>query len=501
MNNHRPILLIVDDDPTGREAIRSVLMNQDMDLFFATNGLEALEMAGQLQPDLILLDVMMPELDGFEVCRRLRADPLLAEVPVVMVTTLDDRESRLEGIQAGADDFISKPIDRAELRVRVRTITRLNRYRLLINERAQLERQVQRLTALRTIGLAVSGCLDLQIILSMLLQQISEQLNVNACDILLYDPEQRTFTLQASRGFMHDNQQRTQLNLNNPQTDDALFKQSVITWAPQSEPAPTFLQLDLLHGEIFNEYCAVPLIANDQLVGLLEIFQRSTLDSDPNWMAFLQALCEQGAIAILNARLYGDLQHSNQIVTDAYDRTIEGWSRVLEFRDRETEGHSVRVTNMTIRMAEALGLDSEEQVHIRRGALLHDIGKLSIPDSILLKAGPLTDEEWGIMRKHPVYAYDLLLPIDYLRPALDIPHYHHERWDGTGYPCRLKGKDIPLPARMFAMIDVWDALSSDRPYRAAWSLEQVKEYLKAQSGTHFDPELITIFLDLLNKNA
>ena len=185
MNNHKPILLIVDDDPTGREAIRSVLMNQDMDLYFATNGLEALQMASQLQPDLILLDVMMPEMDGFEVCRRLRADPLLAEVPVVMVTTLDDRESRLEGIQAGADDFISKPIDRAELRVRVRTITRLNRYRLLINERAQLERQVQRLTALRTIGLAVSGCLDLQIILSMLLQQISELLNVNACDIML----------------------------------------------------------------------------------------------------------------------------------------------------------------------------------------------------------------------------------------------------------------------------------------------------------------------------
>jgi putative nucleotidyltransferase with HDIG domain len=194
--------------------------------------------------------------------------------------------------------------------------------------------------------------------------------------------------------------------------------------------------------------------------------------------------------------LVKDVQRVNAELSLAYDSTIEGWSRALDLRDKETEGHSQRVTEMTLQLARAMGVSEEELIHIRRGALLHDIGKMGVPDQILLKPDKLTDDEWVIMRKHPVYAYELLTPIPYLRPALDIPHCHHEKWDGTGYPRGLKGEQIPFAARLFALIDVVDALRSDRPYRKGWPEERVIEHIRAQSGTHFDPRVVEAFLQL-----
>ncbi|MBI5830562.1 MAG: HD-GYP domain-containing protein [Chloroflexi bacterium] len=213
-------------------------------------------------------------------------------------------------------------------------------------------------------------------------------------------------------------------------------------------------------------------------------------------MNFLETLAGQAAIAIDNIALFDGLQSSNAQLTLAYDATIEGWSKALDLRDKETEGHTLRVTEMALQLARAMGMSAEELAHVRRGALLHDIGKMGVPDSILLKPDKLTDEEWVIMRKHPVYAYELLLPINYLRPALDIPYCHHEKWDGTGYPRGLKGEDIPLAARLFAVADVWDALRSDRPYRQAWLEEKVIEHTRAGSGSHFDPQVVEAFLGL-----
>jgi putative two-component system response regulator len=320
-------ILVADDEPVAREVITNYLSRDGHQLHTATNGIECLRMAQEILPDLILLDVMMPTMDGLETCRRLRADPLLAEVPVLIISTLDDRSSRLAGIEAGADDFLTKPIDSLELRVRVQSIVRLNRYRKLHESRREIESAYN---ALRS----------------------------------------------------------------------------------------------------------------------------------------------------------------------AYDTTIAGWSRALDLRDQETEGHSQRVTEMTVRMAHALGLPESEIVQVRRGALLHDVGKLGIPDAILHKPGKLTDEEWVVMRKHPEYAYEWLHPIEYLRPALDIPYCHHEKWDGSGYPRKLKGTAIPLAARIFAFADVWDALRSDRPYRAGWPVDQVRDHIAGLAGNHFDPDLTPIFLAL-----
>jgi len=328
MDDMRNIILIVDDEPAGRETLESILEPEGYYLVLAENGYQAIEQAKAIQPDVILLDVMMPGMNGFEVCRRIRSEKGLAEVPILFLTALDDRQSLLNGLEAGADDFISKPFDRYELRARLLGITRLNRYRKLMVERKNLEE------------------------------------------------------------------------------------------------------------------------AHKQLLS-------------------------------------------------AYDETIEGWSRAMDLRDKETEGHSQRVTDLTMKLASTFGISKEEMVHVRRGALLHDMGKLGIPDSILLKSSQLADEEWAFMRQHPQLAYDMLYPIEYLRPALDIPYCHHEKWDGTGYPRGLQGEQIPLVARIFAVVDVWDALTSDRPYRKAWEQEKVFKHIKEQSGKHFDPLVVNAFLEII----
>lgn len=321
------LVLIVDDEYAGRETLQSILEGEDYRLEMAENGPQAIEKARQLQPDVILLDVMMPGMTGFEVCERIRRDPQIAEIPIIVLTALDDRDSLLTALQAGADDFISKPFDRYELRARLLGITRLNRYKKLLEERNKLEEA--------------------------------------------------------------------------------------------------------------------------------------------------------------NARLLA-----------AYEATIAGWSRAMDLRDRETEGHSQRVAELTVELAQAMGMSAEDIVHLRRGALLHDMGKIGIPDAILHKPTLLTEEEWTVMRTHPQLAYDMLHHIEYLHPALAIPYNHHEKWDGSGYPRGLKGEEIPLAARLFAIIDVWDALTSDRSYRPAWSEANARNYLREQSGKHFDPQVVELFFKI-----
>ena len=241
-------------------------------------------------------------------------------------------------------------------------------------------------------------------------------------------------------------------------------------------------------------YFGVPLIAKGELKGVLEIFHRSPLEVEEEWKSFLDVLARQAAIAIDNATLFRELQMTNTELKLAYDTTLEGWANALELRDHDTEGHSRRVAEMTIRLARMMGIKEQEITHIQRGAMLHDIGKVGIPDRILSKPGPLTDEEWSLMKQHPVFARKLLSKIPYLQKALEIPYSHHERWDGSGYPEGLAGERIPLAARIFAVVDVWDALTSDRPYRPAWSEEKTLSYIRGQSGVHFDPQVVEAFL-------
>ena len=232
-------------------------------------------------------------------------------------------------------------------------------------------------------------------------------------------------------------------------------------------------------------------------MGVLELFHRAPHETDLEWQKFLEAIATQAATAIDNARLFENLQRTNAELMLAYDTTLEGWSRALELHDRTTPEHTDRVADMATRLARELGVSDFDEIHIRRGAILHDIGKMGIPEEILKKDGPLTEEEWEIMRCHPTYAYDLLSPISYLRPALDIPYCHHERWDGKGYPVGLKGDQIPLAARIFSVVDVWDSMLSNRPYREALSEESVLAYIESNAGTQFDPIAVDAFMNLV----
>lgn len=211
---------------------------------------------------------------------------------------------------------------------------------------------------------------------------------------------------------------------------------------------------------------------------------------------FLVAIAGQASIAIEDAKLFTNLATSKAELEDTYDRTLEGWVTALDLRDNETAGHTRRVSEMTLGLAKAVGVSEDELGHYWRGALLHDVGKMAIPDEILLKPGALTDQEWAEMKKHPYYAYEWLKNLGYLRKALDIPYAHHEKWDGSGYPQGLKQKNIPLGARIFAVADVYDALTSDRPYRKAWTREKTLKYIADESGKHFDPEIVAAFLAL-----
>lgn len=360
----------------------------------------------------------------------------------------------------------------------------------------KIQKQLKRISALREIDMAITASLDIRVTFNVFLEQLLDKLNVDAASILIIDPKTPILRYVASRGFRTTALHHTKLRLGKGHAGRAALERRIIDIPDLHEDPNDFVRSPLLAEESFISYYAAPLIAKGHVKGVLELFHRSRIESDQEWLDFLDALASQAAIAIDNAGLFDELQRSNIELVLAYDETLEGWSKALDMRDTGTEGHTQRVTDMTLRLAREMGVKEDELVHVRRGALLHDIGKMGIPDNILLKPGPLNDEEWEIMRKHPVYAYEMLLPISYLRSALDIPYCHHEKWDGTGYPRGLKEKYIPLAARIFAVVDVWDALNSERPYRPAWPEEKVKEYIREKAGKHFEPRIVDVFLKM-----
>ncbi len=359
----------------------------------------------------------------------------------------------------------------------------------------QTERRLQQLTALSNIDRVISSTADIHLSLGLLLEHVTTQLNVDATDVLLFNPALQILDYSIGRGFHSKSFEQTRLRLGEGYAGRAVLKREIV-YVPDLAGVhdnPSFEKVAA--EEQFVSYYGVPLIARGQVKGVLEIFQRSPLEPDKEWLDFLNSLMGQAAIAIDSNMQFESLQRSNSELRQAYDETIEGWSRALDLRDNETEGHTQRVTEMTVALARETGFSETELVQVRWGSLLHDIGKMGVPDRILLKAGPLTEEEWVVMKKHPTQAYEMISPIRYLRGAQDIPYCHHEKWDGSGYPRGLKGEQIPLAARIFAIVDVWDALCSDRPYCSAWPDEKVREYIQAGSGTHFDPYFVEVFLN------
>ena len=363
-----------------------------------------------------------------------------------------------------------------------------------------LERRLERIASRRHIDINITASLDLYATtLDVVLGQVRAQLRVDAAAVLSSQPGSDALEYLAKTGFRSPEYLPSEPLWFGPagrtvRTGNALPVMDL-------RGIPEVFATPFVRREGFIAYGAVPLIAKGEIKGVLELFHRDSLAPDDDWLDFLETVAGQVAVAIDNATLFENLQRSNRNLIDTYDATIESWARLLDLRDQETEGHSRRVAEMSLRLAQTRGIGRSDMVPMRRGALLHDIGKMAVPDSILLKPGSLTDEERRIMRLHPEYAYEMLSPIEFLRPALDIPYCHHEKWDGSGYPRGLQGENIPLVARIFAIVDVWDALRSDRPYRTGWPNEKVEQYIKAHSGTHFDPDITPKFLDLLRDES
>ncbi|MCS7259838.1 MAG: HD domain-containing protein [Anaerolineae bacterium] len=363
----------------------------------------------------------------------------------------------------------------------------------------EAQRQLQRLRVIHNFETKLITTIEVESIIQTLLDQAVSQLEAVAVNIWLYESDAQKLRHMAGRGFAVPPAERSVLHLGEGYPGRAALERQIVTMV--RSPSEWF---HAPQGLIYDRpiaYYGIPLLARDQLRGVLELFTHHSWKVDPEYLHFLDTLASQAAMALDNAQLFRDLQQAHQELIAAYDATLESWVRTLDLRDHETEGHTQRVANITVALARLMGIEEPALTHVRRGALLHDIGKIAIPDSILLKPGPLTEEEQRIMRKHPEYAYELLSRFAFLRPALDIPYCHHERWDGTGYPRGLKGEEIPLAARIFAVVDVWDALRSDRPYRAALSWEQAYTLIKGQTGTHFDPEVVRVFLEWLDRHA
>jgi PAS domain S-box-containing protein len=367
------------------------------------------------------------------------------------------------------------------------------------NAEAHIQRQLQKLRALRTVDMAIASSLDLRLTLAVLMDHLVAQLAVDAADVLLFRHSNQELEYGDGRGFGTQYVERVRLRVGEGLAGLAAAKRETVRVSNLMLPEHAATTPKWFRTENFITYIGTPLVAKNQVKGILEIYQRQSFEPDDEWLNFFETLAGQAAIAIDNAELFENLQQANEDLVKAYDSTLEGWVRALDLRDKETENHTQRVAEITLRLAGALGVSQEDLKQVRRGALLHDIGKIGIPDRILLKEGPLNEAEWNQVRMHPKYAYEWLSPIEYLRPALDIPYSHHEKWDGTGYPQGLKGEQIPLAARIFAVVDVWDALTNDRPYRRAWERNKVIDYIKFLSGSHFDSRIAGVFLKMVEE--
>lgn len=385
-------------------------------------------------------------------------------------------------------DFFTEDDERLMMTIAGQMANAIERFRLF---QAESNRRREAETLIEAIS-ALSTSLELERVLEIILDSLEKVVPFDSASIFLLEGDHLRIML--ARGLPNADEIISQTF----PADDPLFSETLrnghLLILEDASQDPRFRQWG--GTSYVRGWMAVPLIARGEVIGYITLDSRKPAAYSKEQAKLARAFVNQAAIAIQNARLFEGIQKSLRELNEAYETTIEGWSRALDLRDRETEGHTLRVTALTLKLAEAMGFSEEERVHIRRGALLHDMGKLAVPDRILLKPDRLTDDEWEVMRLHPLYAYDMLAPIEYLRPALDIPYAHHERWDGSGYPRGLKGEEIPLVARIFAVVDVWDALTSNRPYRPAWNQQATLEYIKKNAGTLFDPQVVEIFLKL-----
>jgi HD-GYP domain-containing protein (c-di-GMP phosphodiesterase class II) len=356
------------------------------------------------------------------------------------------------------------------------------------------------LQTIRSVERAITSSMDLSVTLNLFLDYVTGQFHADAASVLLMDAHGREMTMAASRGFHISNRPQSRFRLDHSLASQAGLERKTVFLEVKTPGDPALENQPLMKEEEFVAYSATPLIAHGRVRGILEVFHRTAPEPALVRVDLLESLALQAAIAIECADSFHKLQKMRSELAITCDSMIEGFSRAVNLHAREAEGHSLRVSELSIRTAEKMGITPDQMPALRRGALLHDIGKIGVPDRILWKPEALSDEEWQWMRQHPKFAEQVLAPIVFLRSAMDIPKFHHERWDGGGYPYGLSGTDIPLPARIFSVIDVWDSLQAQRPFREPWNAADTANYLRQSSGRQFDPDVVRTFMQILHES-
>ncbi len=353
--------------------------------------------------------------------------------------------------------------------------------------------------ALRDTASVLNSSLNFDEVMSRILDNVGKVVPHHSSSVMLIEKDGDTVRIVAARGYTHlgldEYSERLRLSIQNTYTLSLMYNSNQPLIVPDTAQDAHWFNFP--ESSWIRSYAAAPIKVKGRIIGFLNLNSPTAGFYQIKQGNRLLAFADQAGIAIENARLLQQLQDSNRELIKTYDITLQGWSKALELRDYETEGHSQRVVELTLKIAARMGIEEPELTHIRYGVLLHDIGKIGIPDAILFKPGPLTEDEWKTMRMHPQYALNILASIPYLAPAIDIPYNHHERWDGTGYPRGLMGKEIPMAARIFAIVDVWDGLRQSRPYHASWAIEEAIRYIKEESGKQFDPKVVEVFLQLI----
>ncbi len=430
--------------------------------------------------------------------------PELGQPTAVVGVPLIAQKETVGALFVGRD----APIGDAELHILIaladiaaNALHRAALYEQTVHLFEQAQQNVRRLTALRAVDQAITASLDLRLTLRVLLDQVVTYLHADAADVWLFNPRTQSLKYAEGHGFTTRAMEHLTCRLGEGYAGQVAFERRV-AHTPDLRRAPdSSARAAMLTREGFVAYLGAPLIAKGQLKGVLEIFLRRPLAATEEWQDFIEALALQTAIAIDSVTLFDELQRSNLELSLAAEAMIESWARALELRGRETDGHIRQVAEETVRLARALGIGEADLVHVRRGALLHDIGNIGVPDNILFKPGALTESEFAIVRQHPVYSRELLAQIEFLKPALDIPYCHHEKWDGSGYPCGLQGEAIPLAARAFAVVDCWHAVRMARAYSPAWDAARAMAHLREQSGKAFDPQVVSVFLKIIENES
>lgn len=354
----------------------------------------------------------------------------------------------------------------------------------------------------RSISRSLQSSLDIRGVLPSILEMLTAALEADAATFLRYRPSTRRFELLDSQGLEKTVLAKLNLGLETGVSGKSSFDDGQAVWIEDLQELPLNLRLiNRLDEEGYRGYVIQPLRAHNDLVGALEIAWRIPQAPRYDYITLLERAADQIALALERSEIFSDMRHSNVELATKYNSMIEGLSRALELRDLETDGHTRRVSALTMRLVEYMHIPRGHWDAIQQGALLHDIGKIGIPDAILLKPGSLNAQEKKVMQQHVLYGYNVLAPIMNLRNTLDIVLYHHERWDGRGYLHGLKGEQIPLVARLFSVVDVYDALTSDRPYRPAWPVIQALNYLKAEAGRQFDPQVVKSFLEIIERKV